>query len=300
MTAKAPPSSDSVPDKRTVTTAANSEPEEETSGSDTSIHRRSYLKLLGVSTVPLAAGRAEAAETDSDSDSDYGYGCGGYGEGGYGGVADETDGTAEPAEPVAPSVVTESATDIADSAATLHGTVSDLGDADAVDCYFEFREFDSDVWSTTEVRRLTMEGSCSVRVENLDGETRYEYRVLAASDDTTGTGETLSFVTEAGEIGEPVIESLTLSDTNSPSPHVDLQVEWSVSHDADVLSEVQLIVRNDNDRLVDGSTIAVDGAQASGSETFTIKHGSGEGYVVTLLVSDQAGNTEREDATIQT
>lgn len=291
MTTETSPSSDLIPDERTDTTAANGELAEETTRSKTSLHRRSYLKLLGVSAVPLAAERAGAAETD------YGYGYSGYGEGGYGGVEDETDDTDKPA---APPVTTDPATDVTDSAATLHGTVTDLGDADAVDVYFEFRELDSDVWSTTEARRLTMEGSCSVRVENLDGETRYEYRMLAASDDTTGTGETLSFVTEAGEIGEPVIESLHLRDTSSPNPHVDLEVDWSVSHDASALSEVELIVRNDNNRLVDGSTIAVDGAQASGSETFKIKHGSGEGYVVTLLVSDQAGNTERKDATIQT
>lgn len=70
------PSSNSTPDERTVTPTSNEADESgrEISHSGTIIGRRSYLKLLGVSTLPLAAGRTRASEA--------GYGAGGYGEGG--------------------------------------------------------------------------------------------------------------------------------------------------------------------------------------------------------------------------
>ena len=50
---------------------------------ESSLKRRSYLKLLGVSMLPFTARRVEAAET--------GYGHGGYGEGGYGGDGSDGD-----------------------------------------------------------------------------------------------------------------------------------------------------------------------------------------------------------------
>lgn len=91
MVNKTSPSADSSSDERTVTPAANNNLEQKTTRSETSIHRRSYLKLLGVSAVPLAAGRAQAAET--------GYGAGGYGEGGYGGVGTEPTTRRNPSRP---------------------------------------------------------------------------------------------------------------------------------------------------------------------------------------------------------
>ncbi|MFC7224201.1 hypothetical protein ACFQKF_13855 [Halalkalicoccus sp. GCM10025322] len=252
-----------------------------------SLKRRSYLKLLGVSTLPLAARRVEAVET--------GYGHGGYGEGGYGGDGSDGD------DPASLSVTTDAATNITASSATLNGTVTDLGSADAVDVYFEIREFESSTWSTTETQRLTATGSFSEPVEDLSSETRYEYRVLAESDGDSDTGETVDFTTEGGdEISEPVIETLEVSDTSPPNPHVDLEVSWSVLHEDDALEEVRIIIRNDNGRLIDGATISVGGGSASGLETFRITHGAGESYAVTLSVSDQVGNVTREDTTIST
>lgn len=52
--------------------------------------------------------------------------------------------------------------------------------------------------------------------------------------------------------------------------------------------------------MIDGATITVDGGSASGSELFTIKHGAGETYAVTLRVTDDAGNTASDTATITT
>lgn len=203
-------------------------------------------------------------------------------------------------ESVAPSVVTDPATDVTDSSATLNGRVTDLGDAEAVDLRFEYRTVGADAWSTTEARRVTAETSWSEMVEGLVGETEHEYRAVAASDAGTETDETRSFVTDAVEIGEPTIERLRLADTSRPNPHVDLEVEWSVSHPDDALEGVRIVVRNDTDRLVDDTTVDVDGPSASGVEAFRIKHGAGETYVVTLTVGDQAGNVTEEDATIST
>lgn len=282
-------------DERTVVETSETAGRNRETDASTPIHRRSYLKLLGISAVPLAAGRVRASDGT-------GYGEGGYGEGGYGGTDDGTDagdGSDDP-EPVAPSVVTDPATNVTDSSVTLNGRVTDLGDAEAVDLWFEYRSVGSDAWSATEARRVTFEASCSETVEDLDDETEYEYRALVSSDVGTETGETRSFVTDAAEIGEPVIESLYVEDTSGPNPHVDLEVEWNISHNDDALEEVRIIVRNDNDRLVDGATIDVAGSSASGSEAFRIKHGSGETYVVTLTVIDRAENIVRENATINT
>lgn len=237
----------------------------------------------------LAAGRAEASET--------GYGSGGYGEGGYGGVEDGDDDTTIP---TAPSVVTDPVTDVTDSSAMMKGTVTDMGDAKAVDLYFEYRMAGSSAWSTTASQRLTNEGYCTAKLENLDAETGYEYRVVAESDVGTARGEVRSFTTDATETAEPAIKRLDLADTSGPNPHVDLGVDWCVTYEDGALAEVRLIVRNDNDRLLDGATISVDGSSAAGSETFKIKHGAGESYVVTLSVSDQAGNVTREEITLIT
>lgn len=111
-------------------------------------------------------------------------------------------------EPAMPFVITDPATDVTDSSATINGRVTDLGDAEAVDLRLEYREVDSDSWSATEDQQVTAETSCSETVENLAGETEYEYRVVASSDVGTETGETRSFVTDAVEIGKPAIESL--------------------------------------------------------------------------------------------
>lgn len=154
----------------------------------------------------------------------------------------------------------------------------------------------SSTWSTTEARRVTAEASWSETVEDLGSETEHEYRLVASSDDATVTSETQSFVTSTVEIGEPTIESLRVEDTSGPNPHVDLEVEWSVSHDDDALEEGRVTVRDGNDKPVDDATIDVTGSRGSGSETFRIKHGSGEAYVVTLTVGDRAGNTTSEDA----
>lgn len=124
--------------------------------------------------------------------------------------------------------------------------------------------------------------------------------MLVSSDVGTDMGETRSFVTDAAELGEPAIESLRVADTSKLNPHVDLEVEWSVSHPDDALEEVRTVVRTDSERLVDGATVDVAGFSASGTETFRIKHGSGETYVVTLTVSDRAGNIAGENASIST
>lgn len=56
-------------------------------GRPSRIERRSILKLLGVSAVPIVAGSAAASESGG------GYGAEGYGTGGYGGTDEGTGGT---------------------------------------------------------------------------------------------------------------------------------------------------------------------------------------------------------------
>lgn len=80
--------SDLASDERTIADEADTnqrdEPNRDGIHSKSGIDRRSYLKLLGISTAPLAAGHARASEGG-------GYGAGGYGQGGYGGNDDGND-----------------------------------------------------------------------------------------------------------------------------------------------------------------------------------------------------------------
>lgn len=93
--------------------------------------------MLGCSVAPIAA-TIEAAET--------GYGIGGYGEAGYGAGSENE---------LSPSGITEAATDITETSATLNGEVTALGETDAVDAYFGIGRASSSTRYTTSHERLT-------------------------------------------------------------------------------------------------------------------------------------------------
>lgn len=98
----------------------------------------------------------------------------------------------------------------------------------------------------------------------------------------------------------PRIGYVLLRDTSPPNPHVDLTVEWLVSHEQGTLRDVQIIVQTIDRTVVDDSVLVIDGTEATGSDSFRIKHGAGETYAVTLRVTDTSGAMVSQDAQIAT
>jgi len=122
---------------------------------DSSLNRRTYLKLAGSAAVPAAvAGAASGTAAASES----GFGTGGYGLGGYG-----SSGGAEPTTNAAPSVdevlISESSPPNPHAEVTAFWAVSDE-DEDlntvVVSVYDESRRVDSE---TISVRGATASGS---------------------------------------------------------------------------------------------------------------------------------------------
>jgi len=110
--------------------------------------------------------------------------------------------------PVIDIVVT--ATDITTDAATLNGTLTDLGGAESVDVYFEYST-DTSYGIKTAVQTITVAGAFTAGIADLEPDTPYHYRAVAVnsagetySDDATFT--TLSVET-GPEITLPVIDT---------------------------------------------------------------------------------------------
>lgn len=164
-------------------TSSSSQPDDEIQ-----IDRRSLLQLVGVSSLPFAIGSATAMETGQDVS---GYGIGEYGNGLYGGSQTLEEETAL----VPPEVQTNSATDITASDATLTGTVVDLGSADVVDCFFEWRAAGKSVWNETENRSQSSRSSFTHTVTGLTPNTEYEFRAVAETEKNDTTGETNTVTT---------------------------------------------------------------------------------------------------------
>ena len=196
------------------------------------------------------------------------------------------------------SVATDAATNVTDTSATLNGTVTELTNIDAVDVHFEYREAGSSTWTTTDSQRRTAEGSFSEDVAGLASERTYEYRAIAESNEDGDTGELLEFTTDEPAIAEPVIDQFDAIDTSPPNPHVELDVDWTVSHDDGALEAVQITVRDGTGAVIDGTEIAASGFRESGSEAFKIKHGAGETYRVSLIVTDRANQTTEDERTV--
>lgn len=243
---------------------------------DVRVQRRSYLKLAGILVgtsggIHWSSRRGRAASN--------GYGEGGYGEGGYGGSSD-----------TAVAVSSESATNITESSGTLNGSLDDLGGASSADCYFEWRESGTSSWTVTSSQSLTSTGSFSEDITGLSSGTDYEFRALAdASDGDSDVGTTKTFTTSSGNQA-PTIDYYDVVEAGSPNPHAEITVDWNVGDADGDLAQVEIAVYDDSGGIVDSSSHSVSGSDATGTDTFTIKHADGKTFDVTLAVSDSAGN----------
>ncbi len=87
-------------------------------------------------------------------------------------------------------------TNVTATGATLRGELTDLGGADAAECYFEYREVPHASWTTTPTRTLTSTGSFTIDVDGLTDRRYYEVRAVAdTSDGDTATGTVVQFST---------------------------------------------------------------------------------------------------------
>jgi len=94
-------------------------------------------------------------------------------------------------------VSTDDPSGVAETSATLNGTLSSLDGADSADVYFEWGPA-GDRSTTTAVRTLSSTGSFSEEITDLSAGTEYEFLAVAeASNGTTDTGGMVSFVTDA-------------------------------------------------------------------------------------------------------
>ncbi len=123
------------------------------------------------------------------------------------------------AEPrlVRPTVSTGRAGPVSDTAATLNGTLEDLGVTNEVDVYFEYRPTGSGIaWESTEAETVSSTGWFRHRVSGLDPVTEYEFRAVAVgivlpvrgSTETFTTGDGSCFVTTATHWRGETLDSL--------------------------------------------------------------------------------------------
>ena|GEM_PF-835567 len=115
-------------------------------------------------------------------------------------------------DPAVPDVVTSPATEVNGSTATLNGELTDLGDFDAVDIFFEWRELGTDEWTATAPQTLDASGDFSAGIAGLEPGGTYEFRAVAVTDDTRDEGAILSFTKD--EPGAPIVETQTATEIN--------------------------------------------------------------------------------------
>lgn len=124
--------------------------------------------------------------------------------------SDSVEVTVETGPSQPPSVRTESATDIDASSATLNGDLRDLGTADEVEVFFEYREVGESDWTETTRRTKSETGEFSEVISGLDSNTEYEFRAVANSASGRDEGATNSFTTGSAPV-EPFLSNLNIA-----------------------------------------------------------------------------------------
>lgn len=144
------------------------------------VGRRTFTKVAGVAVASGLGLRTGSGAVQASSD---GYGNGDYGDGPYG-------------DPDGLGVGTDSATNVGTTSATVNGSLDDLGGAESVDCYVEWRPTGTDSWNTTAAQTLSSTGSFSDDISGLEHGREYEYRAVGeASDGDVDQGSTVTFTT---------------------------------------------------------------------------------------------------------
>ena len=190
------------------------------------------------------------------------------------------------------SVVTEEASDVGETAATLNGEVTALENADEADVGFEYGESGGDLANTVGAGTVSGTEAFDATVDDLDADTEYEFRAVAETTDAEGEGGIEAFRTDESDTGDsaPVIDQFDVSDDSNPN-WMRHTVEWSISDDngdLDVVTSEQL----DGDSVVDSASTDVSGESADGVHDLESRRTAvGE---IRLTVVDEAGNETSE------
>ncbi|OLZ39812.1 hypothetical protein A6E15_01905 [Natrinema saccharevitans] len=112
-------------------------------------------------------------------------------------------------DPSVPDVVTTPATEVNGSTATLNGELTDLGDSDTVDVFFEWRELGTDEWIATDSQTLDAPGDFSAGIEGLEPGTTYEFRAVGLANGERVEGATLRFTKTVPGVPEVITEPAT-------------------------------------------------------------------------------------------
>jgi len=267
---------------------------------DSGCTRRRYLGLIGAASTAAAVGASQVGSAAEPGQGSAGYGSAGYGSQSYGG------GNGTVTEPILE--VATVGTDAVDSAsATLVGELTGLKNADSVSVRFEWGPSNEGLSETTPEQTLSSTGQFEATLSGLAADTEYDFRAVATSGDTTVTGGTDTFSTDAADTSEPVegtpqIESLTGADVSNPNnPHVTAELEWAASIDASELYAATLTVSG-SDGEIETWHYGLGGETASATETRRIPyHERPEGaeYTVDLVVYSYYGNIDQRTTTFK-
>ena len=211
------------------------------------------------------------------------------------GAEDDDDDNGDADENV--SVVTDEATDIGETSATLNGEVTDLDGADEADVGFEYGETGGDLDNSVDAGTVSSTGTFAETVEDLEPGTDYEFRAVAETANDSDAGSIKAFTTNAEdeedeETTAPVIDQFELIDTSNPH-WARVEVEWAVSDDDGNLDEVTTEVVD----WEDTSSSNVSGDSATGTHNHRERNAHEE-VDVTLTVTDTDGGSAKETKSI--
>lgn len=104
--------------------------------------------------------------------------------------------------PDEPEIITSDAHNISTSGSVLRGELSDLGDYDEVDIYFQWRKKGSTTWLETLYDKLSQAGTFEAILTGLNSDTEYEYQaVVKYKSDGVNYGGIKTFRTTARSSG---------------------------------------------------------------------------------------------------
>ena len=126
----------------------------------------------------------------------------------------------EPPETTEPSVSTSPATEVTDNSATLQGELTDTGNDDQVEVYFEWGFEGGELSNTTPAQSMSFTDPFEQDIDNLDSGTAYEFRAVAENSAGDSRGDVLSFTTD--QTYSLTVDSTTggsASDVTNSSPY---------------------------------------------------------------------------------
>jgi hypothetical protein len=197
------------------------------------------------------------------------------------------------------AVTTGSATGVGSDAATLNGTLSDLGGASSADVAFEYRETGSSSFTTVSAGTQSSTGSFSAEVSGLAAATDYEFRATVdASDGDTATGPLVTFTTAddgGGGDNSPAFDAWNW-DYSCGYYSCDYSVDWTVSDQDGDLASVESVLIDEDGSTITTETTSLSGSDGSGTHVLESSWYD-DPDVIETTVTDANGNeaTERVD-----